>query len=121
MVQIKVPGSICELVESERNKQEETPPPAPATPQTPARTNIAQDGFPVVTPNEQLTRDQIRASILLEELQQEIDKRDNLRAYLRPQVLKGLEPEARDFYARRLRGHLLNIKAIEQEIERLDL
>ena len=136
LVQTKIEGQICEIVESEKPRAsddyQETNPlleqaskakPSQQNTQPKTKTNSNQKRnrieFPSISENEQLTRDQLRVAILYEELQQELQNRDAIRNYLNEINIAQLSTEAKEFYLRKLRGHLFNIKSLQQEIDRI--
>lgn len=124
MLEIKEKGAICDLVHKDNN-----PAKSQATTQNKSSTSSATKSsassgatrleFPSIGADEQFTRDEIRANILLEELENEVASRDDLRTYL-TQNKSGLSNEAKQFYTRKLRSHLLNIKSLQQELARLE-
>lgn len=119
LVQAPLEGKECRLVEKS------PPPPKSSSKQTPSQSSSAPSGeateklssFPRIWPQEQKKRDQVRQSILYRELEVEMNKRDLIYGQLNNANFDG-DAKARNYYKRRLNNHMLNIKALRQEIAR---
>lgn len=120
LVEQKVEGSECRLVQKDdppaaEDSGKEPVATAPAQPRSPA-TSLDGEAFPVVSPEEQLDRDQTRAAILQLELQDESQKLKDLRELIQRNQQTSGNKQVHDFYVRRFERHLQNIKALRQEI-----
>ena len=121
LVEERIEGKECRLVAKDEPKEEKQQE-QPADGDELASSNIPskdEEGFPVVTPQEQAGRDQTRSSILRFELSQESEKLKNLRELIQRNKLGEGSQQLHDFYVVRFRRHSQNVKALQQEIARL--
>ena len=121
MLHAPVEGKECRLIEKTEPVEPPPPPSATNAPRPPAAdqgTLDEQRTFPRIWPQEQHKRDEVRKSILENELQLELSQRDLIYSRINGST-SSADVSLNDYLKKRLQNHMLNIKALRQEIARM--
>lgn len=130
MVEQEIPGATCRLVQKDKEKTRPnaSAPSIQKAPDEPPRQvqgklpqkNLTSSTFPTIGDEEQFQRDKVREHILLEELDREKERLDLMRNQLASKNTSKLHKDLLEYYRRSMRNHLQNIKALQQELRRLE-
>ena len=118
LVQVRLEGAECRLIEKDPQQQ---PPKTPQNGKSPNTSNASTNplDFPSVSPEEQATRDGSREEILKLELSDEIAKLEGIRSRINFNANKDINPQLYEYYNQRIERHTHNIRALRQELARL--
>ncbi len=115
----KIEGAECRLID--KSPEPDRPPQSGSSrqPEASEKQEPGPEGFPVISEGEQGFRDGLRKQILQYELGKEIELLEGYRERVKKNEVRDVDPILKDFYLSRLQRHVQNIKALRQELARL--
>ena len=121
LVQEVIEGAECRLIQKDPEPEEkEAATPAPDRQPTNSESQEAAADFPRVSPEEQANRDATREGLLRYELQAEAELLADMRDTLEQiKDARDVGVNVKEYYLRRYKRHAQNIKALRQELARL--
>ena len=125
LLQFEPPGAKCRLVAKDKEKKSQAEQKSEANAKATANKarnapKIGDEEFPIISAKEQSTRDELRGQILAQELQREQSSFNFLRNSLNGPRGAQMNLEEKQYFQRRMRNHAQNIKALQQELARLE-